>query len=156
MSSLKVRRLCLLEYAGSAFSGDGAFLFGGRWNPPGVSMVYAATSLSLAALEMLVHMPVRELPKDYVWIEADLRVEESKVERWPVSSLPRDWRSLENAELQAKGAAWSSAAKALAVLVPSVVIPEEWNVLINPLHSAAKNIVVGAPKPFVFDERLFK
>ena len=156
MARLKAWRLSLRKYAESAFSGEGPRIFGGRWNPVGVPVVYSSLSLSLAVLEVFVHMTARAEPNDYVSVEVDLGIDESQAERVDLRKLPKDWHALENPALHAIGAAWAQSKRSLVLLVPSVIIEGEWNAVVNPLHPGAKKIVLGKPKPFTFDERLFK
>jgi len=155
MASLQAWRLSKMRYAGSAFTGEGAATLGGRWNPVGVPVVYASLSLSLAVLEVFVHMTGAVAPADYVYVAADLKVDESKAERVKVAELPANWRTMENRVLQEIGAAWARSRRSLALLIPSVVVEGEWNVLINPLHPDAMKIVLAEPKPFHFDQRMF-
>jgi RES domain-containing protein len=153
---LKAWRLSKQRYAERAFSGEGARILGGRWNSVGVPVVYTSLSLSLAVLEVFVHMTASAEPEDYVYVAADLGVDELKAERIRMDRLPDDWKRLNHPALQALGDEWSSSMRSLILLVPSVVVEGEWNALINPLHPDAVGIVIEKPKPFHFDERLFK
>ena len=151
---LTVYRICKTKYAKSAFDGEGAFRFGGRWNSRGVRMVYAAGSLALAALEMLVHLDDDELLFSYSFVAAQIPT----ALILPVASyraLPRDWdASPAPLELQQLGDDWVRE-KASAVLeVPTAIIPREKNYLLNPAHSDFAQIKIEAPEQFVFDERL--
>ena len=113
-------------------------------------------SLSLAVLEVFVHMTIRTPPDDYVPIAIDLRMDESHVERVDAGALASDWRKVDHPALQAFGAEWVRSQRSLALLVPSVVVEGEWNVLINPRHPLAGGMRVQPPKPFYFDERMFR
>ncbi len=149
---LSVWRLCAARHAYGAFSGEGAARFGGRWNDKGVRLVYAATSLSLAVVEILVH--VDELPQDFVAIRADIPYG-AKLERLQAAALPRNWRRYPApAQLRAIGTAWVHAGRTLALHVPSAVIPQETNLLINPAHPDMRRVVVHKPEKFSFDRRL--
>lgn len=157
MSTLKAWRLSKARYAEAALTGEGAKVLGGRWNSVGVSVVYASLSLSLAVLEVFVHMTATAAePEDYVSVAVDLGVDERHAERVDLASLPQGWNQLELPELKALGDAWALSRRSLALLVPSVVVEGEWNVLINPLHSDAKKLAVQTPRPFHFDQRMFK
>jgi RES domain-containing protein len=123
----------------------GAMLAGGRWNPTGTPMLYTAQHLSLACIEILVHLDKNQLPRDYVWSRAELP-------QMP-DVLPS--RNLDIASCQAAGFSWIGGAGQLAALVPSIVIPEEFNILLNPNHSAYRDLAWTAPRPFRFDPRLF-
>lgn len=151
---LTVWRLITARFADSAFSGEGARLYGGRWNRKGIPLVYTAGSQSLAMLEMLVQdEPLRAR---YVMIPA--RIPKAvRIEQVDAKKLPADWRELAAREqLQAIGGDWAKK-KATAVLaIPSAVIPAETNYLLNPLHPDFKKIEIGTPQPFVTDLRLIK
>ena len=151
---LSVWRLVTARFAKSAFSGDGARLYGGRWNRKGVPLIYTAATQSLAMLEMLVQdEPLRAR---YVMIEA--RIPNGvKIERIRVDDLPADWRSVAAREkLQAIGTAWTRKQSAAVLAVPSAVIPVESNYLLNPLHPDFRRIGVGKPQRFETDLRLIK
>ncbi len=156
---MRVWRICRAPFAQAAFSGEGPRLFSGRWNPKGVPMVYTSTHLSLAALEVFVHLEVRSEPDDLVSVMAELAVEQDVLLQQGealLSRLPRDWRSLENRALREIGAAWIASASSLALMVPSAVIEGEWNVLLNPAHPDARKIALAEPKTFQFDPRMFR
>jgi RES domain-containing protein len=154
--SLKVWRLSKRRYAAEAFSGDGPRIFGGRWNPVDVPMVYTSLSLSLAVLEVFVHMPKAAEPDDYVAVMAELPVEASALERLDLKKLPSGWKKVESPVTQAMGAAWARSRRSLVLLVPSVVVPGEWNAVVNPLHSDAGKIRIVETTPFRFDARMFR
>jgi RES domain-containing protein len=156
VSGLKAWRLSKQRYAERAFSGEGARILGGRWNSVGVPVVYTSLSLSLAVLEVFVHMTTLAEPDDYVSVAVDLGVDELRAERVRTERLPNDWKRLNHPALQALGDEWVSSMRSLILLVPSVIVEGEWNALINPLHPDAERIVIEKPKLFHFDERLFK
>ena len=149
-----VWRLLTTRFAQSAFSGEGARLYGGRWNRKGMPMVYTAGSQSLAMLEMLVQdEPLRAR---YVMVPATLPTN-LKIERVTPAQLPADWRDLGARErLQAIGTDWARRRSSSALAVPSVVIPTETNYLLNPLHPAFARIEIGKPEEFVTDLRLIR
>ena len=130
----------------SAADYTGAMLAGGRWNPIGVPMLYAAECLSLACVEVLVHLDKSQLPRDYAWSETELP---NMPELLPVSDLSHV------ASCQAAGHAFVTSGCDLAVQVPSIVIPEEVNVLLNPRHASYRDLVWSESRPFRFDPRLF-
>jgi len=151
---LTVWRLVTARFADSAFSGEGARLYGGRWNRKGVPMVYAAATQSLAMLEMLVQdEPLRAR---YVVIPATLP-KGLKIERIAPDQLPADWRDLSAREsLQAIGSDWVKRQSSAVLAVPSAVIPTESNYLLNPQHPSFARIEIGKPQDFVTDLRLIK
>jgi len=151
---LTVWRLVTARFADTAFSGEGARLYGGRWNRKGIPLVYTAGSQSLAMLEMLVQdEPLRAR---YVMIPA--RIPRAvKIEALSAEKLPADWRDLiAREQLQALGSDWAQRQSSAVLAVPSAVIPAETNYLLNPRHPDFKKIAVGAPQPFVTDLRLIK
>ena len=151
---LIVWRLLTARFAQSAFSGEGARLYGGRWNRKGMPMVYTAGSQSLAVLEMLVQdEPLRAR---YVMVPATLP-KNLKIERVTFDQLPADWRDLGAREqLQAIGTDWARRRLSAVLAVPSVVIPTETNYLLNPLHRSFARIDIGKPEEFVTDLRLIR
>ena len=151
---LTVWRLVTARFADSAFSGEGARLYGGRWNRKGVPMVYAAATQSLAMLEMLVQdEPLRAR---YVVIPATLP-KGLKIERIAPEQLPAGWRDLYAREpLQAIGGDWVKRQSSAVLAVPSAVIPAESNYLLNPQHPWFARIEIGKPQDFVTDLRRVK
>jgi RES domain-containing protein len=141
------------KHAGSAFTGEGARLYGGRWNTPGTVILYTAQSQALAVLEMLVHLDSPELLKAYVLFEVSM--EESLVVDLDRSALPKNWRSEPPpARVQAMGDAWVESATSVVLRVPSVIVPGESNFLLNPRHPDFSRVQIGKPIPFQFDSRL--
>ncbi len=151
---MKIWRLCRERYATEAFSGDGARRFGGRWNTRGVPMVYASSSLALAAIELFVHLEPSQMPADLVSIEAELPENEPGI-RWRTDQLPPQWWGDALQPMRKLGDTWIKQQTSLAVMVPSVPIPVEWNVLVNPLHPRIHEVVIQSVVPFVFDARMF-
>lgn len=147
-----VWRLLTARLADSAFTGEGARLYGGRWNRKGVPMVYTAGSQSLATLEMLVQdEPLRAR---YVMIPVTLP-KNLKIERVTEGELPADWQDLAAREdTQAIGTAWVKRKSSAVLAVPSAVIPAEHNYLLNPLHPSFSKIEIGEPQDFITDLRL--
>src|SRR5215471_12062459 len=135
---LTVWRITTARFARSAFSGEGARLYGGRWNPKGVPMVYTAANQSLAMLEMLVQdQPLRAR---YVMIEARIPSGVT-IDRVGVDDLPSDWRELgARGKLQTIGTHWVKRRSAAVLAVPSVIVPAESNYLLNPVHPAFRRI----------------
>lgn len=147
-------RICRKRYATGAYGGKGAADHGGRWNRPGVPVVYTSSSLSLAALEYLVNTGVADLPPDLLVLPAEIpeALETSRVE---VRALPPGWRSYPApAALKTIGEEWIRKGETAVLFVPSAVIPEEDNILLNPLHPHFNRIIVGKGRPFVFDPRI--
>ena len=124
----------------------GAMLAGGRWNSIGTPMLYTAEHLSLACLEILVHLDKSQLPDDYVWSKADLPHRPEFLDIARVNEI---------SSCQAAGSVWIRTAAELATAVPSVVVPEEFNILLNPVRPDYKALLWSEPRPFRFDPRLF-
>ena len=151
---LTVWRLLTARFVHSAFSGEGARRYGGRWNRKGVPVVYTAGSQSLAMLEMLVQdEPLRAR---YAMVPATLP-KNLKIERVTRDQLPAGWRGPEARErLQGIGSDWARRRSSAVLAVPSVVIPTETNYLLNPLHAAFARIGIGKAQAFVTDLRLIR
>jgi len=149
---VRVWRLCKKAHA--VFDGEGARRAGGRWNRRGTSVVYASQSLSLAALELLVHADPLLLPGDLVAIPADVP-EALRIESIEAADLPREWRRYPAPEeLADRGSDWARAGRSPVLSVPSAVVPQERNFLLNPAHPDFRRIRPGKPEPFAFDGRL--
>ena len=137
----------------TAFSGDGARTYGGRWNLPGTPMVYAAQTRALAVLESLAHFGGAERRMAFVTFE--IEIPESLATRLEAADLPGDWRSSEpSASTQALGSEWQRGRLSAALAVPSVLVPQEYCVLLNPEHPDTDKILITYPEPFSFDARL--
>lgn len=145
-------RIVKKRHALSAFSGEGARAYGGRWNLPGTPMVYAAHSRALAALETLAHFGGAE--RRMAFLTFEIEIPDALALRVAAADLPRDWRSAEPRHAtQALGSEWQRSGRSVALVVPSVLVPQEYNVLLNPEHPDAVKILVTYPEPFTFDER---
>jgi RES domain-containing protein len=153
---LRVWRLAKRRYARVAFDGTGGRENGGRWNHPGVAVVYTAGSLSLAALELFVHVEAEDAPLDLVAILADVPDDVSRrVVR--ASSLPRAWRTFPAPPaLPRLGTEWALRRRTCVLAVPSAIVPGERNYLLNPAHPDFGRIRIGRPEPFRFDPRMWK
>jgi len=117
-------------------------------------MVYCASTVSLAALQSLVHVDPDLVPNDLVVLELLLPAT-APTDTWTVADLPPDWRATAApATCHALGDAWIARAASLALWVPSVLIPTEQNVLLNPAHAAMADVRVASVTPFQFDPRL--
>jgi RES domain-containing protein len=156
---MRVWRLCRAPYAAEAFSGEGARRFGGRWNSRGVPMVYTSTSLSLAAIELFVHLEPGQAPGDLVYLSATLPEGESG-RTLESADLPPAWwtdsPAAGAATARELGDAWIRERSSLAMMVPSVPIRAEWNVLLNPVHPRMSELQIEPAQPFVFDARMFQ
>jgi RES domain-containing protein len=146
-------RITKRKHARNAFTGEGAREFGGRWNNPGIAVVYTAQHQSLAALEMLVHLDSSELLQKYVLIAVEF--DQSLIARLEPSELPRQWRSEPPPpEVRSIGDEWILAGTSAVLQVPSALVPGESNFLLNPQHKDFAQLSFGKPLPFRFDPRL--
>jgi RES domain-containing protein len=145
-------RIIKEKHAATAFSGESARLFGGRWNSRGVPVVYTSSTCSLAALESLVHLNP-SVPFNYVAIR--LEFDDALLETVRPKALPADWRvEPPPPSTKAIGDAWVRGGRAAVLAVPSAIIPAEPNYLLNPAHPDFKKISLSKPSPFAFDPRL--
>ena len=148
-------RICRRRYAADAASGEGARLYGGRWNSRGVRMVYASTSLALAAVETFVNLEPNLQPKDLISIEGNIP-DGLEISRVDLKTLPANWRETRDESLRRFGDDWIRAGQTAALLVASAAIRGEWNVLLNPTHGDFSKIRFRKPQPFEFDVRMFR
>ena len=151
---MKVWRICSRKH--QRFDGEGASLYGGRWNHAGTAVVYTSASLALAALEFFVHIDVDLLPNDLVAIAAEFP-EKLAVETVKSTGLPKNWRRYPALEsLKDIGTTWVTEGPTAILAVPSAIIPEEQNYLLNPAHQDFKHVRLRRPIPFYFDPRMWK
>jgi RES domain-containing protein len=145
-------RLTKTKYLATAWDGEGAARAGGRWNSPGVAVVYTSGGLSLALVEVLVHLPAEILP---AYSAVPVEIDDSLVTAVAAGRLPKNWKdSPPPPSTQALGAAWVASGASAALRVPSVIVPGEFNFVLNPAHRDFGRIRIGAPMAFPFDPRL--
>jgi len=148
-------RICRRRYAADAASGEGARLYAGRWNSRGVRMVYASTSLALAAVETFVNLEPNLQPKDLISTEGNIP-DGLEISRVDLKTLPANWHETRDESLRRFGDDWIRAGQTAALLVPSAAIRGEWNVLLNSAHGDFSKIRFRKPQPFEFDVRMFR
>jgi RES domain-containing protein len=135
---------------------DGARLYGGRWNPIGVPAFYAAVTPELAALEKRVHLSRGRTHPPLKLVAVDLPDDPDLVFQPAITDLPPYWADRTNfADAQEFGRNWLLGAKQLILLVPSVILPEARNAVVNPLHPRYAELQLTVIRDFSFDERLF-
>ena len=141
--------------AEAAFDGEGARLFGGRWNSPGRAAVYLAGSRALAALEMLVHLNSTAAQK-IPYARFQVEIPDKFIEEWERSStaLKDILGPSINPISQVAGDEWLQEGIKPVLRIPSAVIPEEPNYLLNPRHPSFPSLKISEPEPFAFDPRL--
>ena len=149
---LEAWRMVKEKRVATAFSGEGAAKTGGRWNSRGLAVVYTSATRSLAALETLVHL---NPPVMFNYRIIRLEFDAGWVERLTLAALPSDWqtepRLLSTRQL---GDDWARSSRSAILAVPSVIIPDETNYVLNPAHPDFKRITISKPVPFTFDPRL--
>jgi len=142
------------KWAAQSFDGVGASLEGGRWNSAGVRVVYASEHLAMAAQEKYVHLP-KPLPRGSKYVKFGIRFGKLAMTRLKAADLPPDWQAEPvPASTQAMGDAWVAAGKTAILAVPSILIPEETNYVLNPAHPDFSKILISAEEPFDFSPRL--
>jgi len=147
---LTVYRICKAKYP--ANDGEGARLAGGRWNHKGTPLVYCGATASLCALEVLAHSA--KLPAEMIVIGAGIPKSVS-IRMIEETDLPANWSGpVATKKTRDIGTSWAKSGATAVLSVPSVVVPNERNYLLNPAHPDFSKIRFSAPKPFVFDKRL--
>jgi RES domain-containing protein len=145
-------RLTKTKYLSTAWDGSGAKRAGGRWNSVGVPVVYTSGALSLALVEVLVHLPSGVLPA-YSAIQVEF--DDALVTPVPDHQLPPGWRdNPAPPETRTIGDRWFAAGSSAVLRVRSVVVPPEFNYILNPAHPDFRRIAIGPVVPFPFDARL--
>lgn len=146
-------RIVKSEYAADAFSGGGAALYAGRWHSEGTRVVYTAESISLATLEILVHLRGRRRIPDYAIIPCYFP--DAVVEELDRSKLPFHWAAaVSPPELRRFGDEWARHRVSAVLKVPSAITQVEFNYLLNPEHPDFRAVDIGEPRSFHLDVRL--
>jgi RES domain-containing protein len=135
-------------------SGTGAKLYGGRWNHRGTAVVYTSETRALATVEFLVHVSLSNAPRGLMI--ATIEIPDKIVpEEVPRAALPRGWRDYPPPrEVADLGTRWVKSGRSLLLRVPSAVVEQEYNILINPLHSDMRRVKLQRVEKFEFDRRL--
>jgi len=145
-------RIVPVDRARDAFVGEGAKVYGGRWNSPGLAVVYGSQHKSLAVLELLVHLGSRPAGHFKVFL---FHFPESLIEKISLRELPKDWRQEPPPpSTQQLGDAWVRQFRSAVLALPSIIIPEELNYVLNPAHPDFQKITIEKSQDFVFDPRL--
>jgi RES domain-containing protein len=145
-----VYRICGSKYPNN--DGEGARLYGGRWNHKGTPLLYFGSTISLCALEVLANS--EKLPANMVSIAAEIP-DRMPIPAYTEADVPMDWNApVPPALTKDLGTTWAKLKTSLAISVPSAIVPDERNYLVNPLHPDFPLIRFSPPKPFVFDPRL--
>ncbi|MCX7012541.1 MAG: RES family NAD+ phosphorylase [Candidatus Sumerlaeota bacterium] len=153
--TIAVWRIVPAARASETFSGEGACLYGGRWNHPGTPIVYTPASLALAALETLVHATLSDLLASFVCVRAEF--DDSLLQTLDPSLLKSGWDAYPaHKQTMDIGARWARRMDSAVLAVPSVVIPRESNYLLNPLHPDYPRIRIGEAEELRIDPRLVR
>ncbi len=127
---------------------EGARSNGGRWNPIGVPAMYAGTNVEICALEKFVHLAATACPPLKL-VSIEVPDDGNTITRAPLTSLPKDWAELpSSANAQEFGRKWLISAAQLVLIVPSAIVPEATNAVINPLHPAYKDVKLRIVRDF--------
>lgn len=148
-------RIVQAHVADRAFDGEGSRLYGGRWNSKGFAVVYTSGSISLAILEVLVHIPTYDILDEYVYIPVEF--DQRFVYSLDPDELPANWDKDPSPQANKQiGDSWVESQRSLILEVPSAIVPTEINFLINPAHPDFGKLKIGKPEKFEFDPRFFK
>lgn len=151
---IRAYRLVKTKHAGNAFSGDGSHVSGGRWNAAGIPVVYTAESRALGALEILIGIELKDARElDYTIIPVEF--DKALVEIIGKKTLPKDWKDYPPPHsTQMIGKKWARDNNSAILQVPSVIMPKEYNYVLNPNHEDFKKIKILKAETFTFDSRL--
>lgn len=146
-------RIVKKRHADSAFDGEGARRYGGRWNSPGTPVVYASDTRALCLLEVLTGLGSAKPVRSYVLIPVTF--DDSLILSIQPNDLPSEWRqSPPTPSTQGIGDEWADNLRSAILRVPSAIVPEEFNFLLNPAHPDFRRIQIGTPQDFTIDSRL--
>lgn len=150
-----VYRFTKEKYA-DKLSGFGAALSqNNRWNPKGREIVYCSMNIATAMAEILVHLPIRLIPKDYLLLHISIP-DKHKIQVLETKDYPIDWNEIPpRKETQQIGNHFLEERKSIALKVRSAVVKGEYNLLINPFHPDFSSIQIIKKEVFQFDQRLF-
>ncbi len=148
-------RIVRARRAATAFTGEGARLYGGRWSSRGVRVVYVSEHQSTAALETLVHALPTAAGERYKAFQ--LEWADELTETLAVGKLPPSWRaSPPSRETMRIGDRWAREQRSAVLAVPSAITPADTNFLLNPEHPDFRQIRIAAAADFEFDPRLLR
>ena len=150
---MRVWRLCGARYSEAALTGQGGLYAARRWNEKGHPIVYTATSRALAAIEYFVNLEPHQAPGDLLMAEVD--VPDALIDRLELAPLPKDWFTQNNSECRRIGMEWLKNRRSAALLVPSVPIRGDSNMILNPVHPEFARVKLIKTVPFYYDLRMF-
>lgn len=146
------------SYAADDLSGTGAKNTGGRWNSPGVAMVYTSTTRALACLETVVHLAAGGLPLNRYLVEIVISdAVWARAQKYAASGLPVGWDAEPAGRVSiGLGDSWVASSASALLIVASVIVSEEFNILINPVHPDSATITATKTRKWLYDPRLNK
>ncbi|WP_024770389.1 RES family NAD+ phosphorylase [Aquimarina macrocephali] len=151
---MRVYRIAKQKYI-KDLTGIGAKTVGGRWNPKGVAVLYTSTTAALSALEVLAHLPAAYFPDDMSI--ATIEVPDTLITTIDIEKIPDNWNQIPvPIEIQNFAMQWIAEEQYLGLKVPSIIIPKEKNLLVNPMHPKFDKVKLIDVEPFCFDTRLLK
>lgn len=151
---MQVFRISLPKFI-EDLSGAGSKQYGGRWNDKGISMVYFAESRAMAVMEVLIHLRPEDMDRDFILATFDVPAEDMLTVK--LNSLPQNWKASSEIEsLKKIGNQFIKDNNYLLMKVPSVILEEDYNLVVNPNHKNASQIKLIAKRVFKFDERFKK
>jgi len=134
-------------------TGIGAKSVGGRWNFKGVAVLYASSSISLSVLECLAHFPAAFAPKDMAI--AIISIPDTSITEIKLNVLPENWREVPSPRILKELAyQWIKTQESLVLKVPSIIVPQEFNYIINPFHKDFQKVILEDVSLFSFDNRV--
>jgi RES domain-containing protein len=148
-------RIVKRRHAQAAFDGEGARRYGGRWNSPGTSVIYASQSRALCLLEVLAG--IRSVKPIDAYVIFPIRFDNMLLTQIEPGDLPAEWRQSPPAtSTQRIGDQWANAQRSAILRVPSSIVPDEYNYLMNPAHPDFAQIKIGSPEELSIDSRLLR
>ena len=145
------------EFFARDLTGNGARLYGGRWNSEGVFALYASESRSLALLENIVHTPIAIFREKIYLIVSIYIPDDAGIRVVDAADLPQSWDAFDaNPVARNYGDAFFKRAEHLLLKVPSVLMPEEFNYILNPLMPAMKAVKIIKTRQLIFNDRLLQ
>ncbi|MEM1319132.1 MAG: RES domain-containing protein [Bacteroidota bacterium] len=136
-------------------SGTGAKIYGGKWTPKGMTALYTSETRSLSTLELLVHTDYDLTPPKFKLLSIELPLNTEDIKVIALEDLPKNWKNAPPpVELKNLGKQYLIEENNLAIKVPSVIIPEEYNVVINPMHQSFKDVQIKRMTNYEIDIRL--
>lgn len=142
------------KWQDSSFDGNGAAREGGRWNSAGVRVIYASGNLAMASLEKYVHLP-KPVPAAMRFVRFRVDFNGVAVKQLKPADLPANWTvSPVPPETQNLGDEWIASNETAVLAVPSSIIPDEWNFLLNPAHPDFKKLTIHPPEEFIYNDRV--